>query len=178
MGPRRQIYSNGRLRPGSCTSRCTRAAMISVRTRLILTGALTLLAAFAANCAHAGFSRPKVIYPAGGEGATFIWVAEACEGQSSLDGAGPVLPSTPLPPSDRNDPSDPPAFCPVEGMPAGGMGASGTASSPQSTGGGSSGPAIFNASLFFPGISLQGHLPREGRLILPTGILPKLLRPV
>ena len=151
--------------------------MISVRTRLILTGAMTLLAAFQANCASAGFSRPKVIFPAGGEGATVIWVAEACEGQPLLEGAGPVLPTTPLPPSDRNDPSDPPAFCPVEGMPTGGMGASGTASSPQSSGG-SSTAAIFNASLFFPGISLQGSLPREGRLILPTGILPKLLRPV
>ena len=134
--------------------------MISVRTRLILTGALTLLAAFAGNCAHAGFSRPKVVYPAGGEGATVIWVAEACEGQPLLEGAGPILPTTPLPPSDRNDPSDPPAFCPVEGMPTGGMGASGTASSPQSSGG-SSTAAIPNETSKLPEATLTARLPAE-----------------
>ena len=133
--------------------------MISVRTKLILTGALTLLAALQANCAIAGFSRPKVIYPAGGEGATVIWVAEACEGQSSLDGAGPVLPTTPLP-SDPDEPSDPPAFCPVEGMPAGGMGASGTASSPQSSGG-SSTAAVPNETSELPEATLTSRLPPE-----------------
>ena len=134
--------------------------MMSVRTRLILTAALALLAALAPNCAHAGFSRPMVMFPAGGEGATFVWFAEASADETSPDGAGPVDPTTPLPPPEPDDPSEPPVFCPVSGMPTGGMGASGTASSPQSSSGPST-AAIPNETSELPQATLTARLPAE-----------------
>ena len=151
-------------------------AMTARRTRLLLTGLVGLLVAFAASTAPGAIVPGNAARPLDAVESDLarLFVTQFLDSQASLDGmAGSVpLSSDPSPEGDS-----PPTLQEVEHL----LAAVPTGCQPnsvsQSSGSGASNPAVAGAFCHLPQTALQTTLPREARPYLPTGPPFELLRP-
>ena len=132
--------------------------MNAAKTRILLSVAV-VLATLGANCAMAGFVRPKAALAAPGEQAVLLWDAELSGQETSPGGAGPAAAAPGGP--DRDEGGDRPTIQHFYAAPGGGTGACETPSTGQSGGSGSSGAAIPCSISEIPKTTPTGWLPSE-----------------